>query len=223
VKQKALLRDRLYDSIKERILTGVYQAGERLMLDELAETFGVSKTPVKEALHALRDEGLLDIIPRTGYFVSHITVRDVQEIFQMRLILEGAAAELAAQHITEQELRGLEQMHIGYVPGDIESYWEYLRENHEFHRRVAVATRNRWLADAVARLLDQMQRLLLLRLDLTESADGMVEEHRQLVAALRKRDPMLARKTMVDAIENARKVVFAAITQRAALPLRLPD
>ena len=189
-------------------------------MDHLAEKYQVSKTPIREALHALQHEGLVDIIPRVGYFVSQMTIKDVQDIFELRLIIESASAEMAARNITDEEVTYLENMHTSYVSGDIDSYWEYLEENREFHYRVALATRNKWLAEVVGRLLDQMQRLLFLRLDLRDCADEMVEEHRQLVAALRKRDGALAKKAMTDSIENARKAVLEAIMQGARLPIQ---
>ena len=190
-------------------------------MDRLAEKYQVSKTPIREALNALQHEGLVEIIPRVGYFISQMTIKDVQDIFDLRLIIEGASAERAAQNITEEELLYLEKMHSSYVSGDIDSYWQYLEENREFHRKVALATRNKQLADVVGRLLDQMQRLIFLRLDLRDCTDEMVKEHRQLVVALRKRDGALAKEVMMKSIENARKAVLEAIMQGARLPIQL--
>ena len=215
-----LLREQVYQELKADILAGLYGVGERLSVDELARKHKVSKTPVKEALNALQREDLVHIIPRVGYFVSQLTVKDIQDIFELRLIVEAASAEMAAETITEEELLHLENMHGGYVSGDHDSYRQYLQENREFHWRVARATRNRWLAEVVGRLLDQMQRLLLLRLDLRNSADEMVREHRQLVAALRSRDGALAKKCMVDAIGNARQAVLEAIMNGARCPIQ---
>ena len=215
-----LLRDQIYQELKADILAGLYGVGERLSVDELAKKHEVSKTPVKEALTALQKEELVEIIPRVGYFISQLTVKDIRDIFELRLIVEAASAEMAARSILEEELRYLENMHDNYVSGDTDGYWQYLQANREFHCRVALATRNKWLAEVVGRLLDQMQRLLFLRLDLRNSADEMVEEHRQLVAALRKRDAVLARTAMVDAIENARQSVLEAIMRGATCPIQ---
>ena len=215
-----LLREQVYQELKADILAGLYGVGERLSVDELARKHKVSKTPVKEALNALQREDLVHIIPRVGYFVSQLTVKDIQDIFELRLIVEAASAEMAAQTITEEELLHLENMHGGYVSGDHDSYEQYLQENREFHCRVARATRNKWLAEVVGRLLDQMQRLLLLRLDLRDCADEMVGEHRQLVAALRSGDGALAKKRMVDAIGNARQAVLEAIMNGARCPIQ---
>ena len=217
------LRDRAYHEIKSDIITGVHGSGERLSLDRLADRYQVSKTPVRDALNALQQEGYVEIIPRGGCVISHITVKDVQDVFDLRLILEGASAELAAQHITYEELLNLEGMHSSYSSGDAESYWEYLKENREFHCVVARATRNKQLAGEVERLLEQIQRLIYLRLDLRDSADEMVQEHCQLVATLRSRDRHLARKVMVASIQTARAAVLEAIMLGARLPIQLSE
>lgn len=215
------LKEQVYRQIKNDIITGILEPGQQLAVDALANKYQVSKTPVREALSTLQQEGLVEIVARVGYFVSQVTVKDIQDIFALRLIIEGASAEMAAQSITEEELLYLEGMHCTYVSGDIDSYRQFLKENREFHCTVALATRNKWLAEEVGRLLDQMQRLLFLRLDLRDRADEMVEEHRQLVAALRRRDGALARKTMMDAIENAREAVLEAIMHGVRLPIQL--
>jgi DNA-binding GntR family transcriptional regulator len=218
-----LLTEQIYKKIKEDILTGVYGFGEQLSVSELAEKYGVSATPVRAALNALQRENLVEVLPRVGCFVSPLSVKDVQDIFQLRAIIEGAAAEMAAQCITDEEVAYLENMPSSYIPGDVDSYWQYLGENREFHYRVALATGNRWLAEQVGRLLDQMQRLLFLRLDLHDCADEMAEGHRQLVAALKERDGALAKQVTVDAIENARKAVLEAILSGARLPIQLSE
>jgi DNA-binding GntR family transcriptional regulator len=216
-----LLTERVYKEIKDGILTGVYSFGERLSVSELAGEFGASATPVRAALSLLEREDLVETIPRVGCFVTHLTIKDVHDIFQLRTIVEGAAAEMAAQSITDEEIAYLENMHSHYVSGDADSYRQYLADNHDFHYRIALATRNRWLAEAVSRLLEQMQRLLFLRLDLHEDADEMVEEHRQVVAALKKRDSALAKQMTVEAIENARKAVLEAIWNGTELTVQI--
>lgn len=215
-----LLRDQIYQKIKDDILTGIHGPGKQLSINELAEEYQASATPVREALNVLQREDLVEIIPRVGYFVSQMTIKDVQDIFELRLIIESASAEMAARNITDEEITYLENMHHSYIWGDADSYWQYLEENREFHCRVAVATRNKWLAEVVGKLLDQIQRLLFLRLDLRDWADEMVEEHRQLVAALKKRDGALAKRAMTEAIENARKAVVQAIVQGTRLPIQ---
>lgn len=213
-----LLREKIYQDLKNDILSGVLPTGETLLVDRLAEKYQTSKMPVREALRLLQHELLVEIVPRIGCYVSHLSLQDVGALFEFRLVVESAAARLAAQRITEEELAHLEHMNSTYRPGDTDSYWEYLRSNREFHYRVALATGNRWLARSVGSLLDQMQRLFFLRLDVRDAAEEMVAEHRRLVAALRARDSALAEKAMVEAIENARQAVIGAIMGGARLP-----
>jgi len=214
-----LVRERVYHSIKNDILCGTHRMGQRLSLHDLAQQYHVSKTPIKEALRALQHEGLVEIIPRVGYFVSYMTVEDVRNLFQLRLILEGASAELAAKSITEQELLELEKIPCSWVTGDIDSYVQYLQDNREFHVRVALATQNQDLADLIGSLLDRMQALLLWELELRNRPEEFADEHRQLVAALRKRDCALARQVMEEAIEKTREALLEAVMSGARLPL----
>jgi DNA-binding GntR family transcriptional regulator len=215
-----LQRQKAYHRIKREILTGAFQAGAKLAVADLARKLDMGKTPIREALHLLQDQGFVEIIPRAGCFVSVWTVEDVQDIFQLRCIVEGATAELAAQNITEEELRELEEvLGTSYVAGDTETYLQHLKENREFHHRVAVASRNKRLASLVHNLHEQMQALLFLQLDFGTSAVQLMREHEQLVEALRQRDPALARQVMVASIENAREAVLEAILNRGRLPI----
>jgi DNA-binding GntR family transcriptional regulator len=214
-----LVRQRVYAAIKNDILSGVYRMGAKLSVQDLASQHGVSKTPVREALSALQHEGLVDILPRVGYFVSHMSVEEVQNLFQVRLILEGASAELAAKNITRQELLDLEEIPCTWTIGDLDSYLQYLRDNREFHLKIAAATRNQHLADLVAGMLDKMQGLLLWELEVRNQPEEFAGEHRQLLMALKERNGIMARKAMELAITEARQALLAAVMDSAQLPI----
>lgn len=218
-----LVREQVYRAIKNDILSRTYRMGERLSPNDLAEKHRTSKTPIKEALRMLEHEGLVEAIPRVGYFVSHMTLQDVQDLFQLRLILEGASAELAAQHITAQELQELEGIPCCWVTGDLETYHQYLKDNRAFHVKVAQATRNQELAELVGSVLDRMHSLLLWELELRNRPEEFAEEHHDLVEALVKRDGALARKVMEAAIEKARDALWAAVVSGARLPVLSED
>jgi GntR family transcriptional regulator, rspAB operon transcriptional repressor len=205
------LHERVYQKIKSDILLGLYHPGEKLDVNGLASQYGVSRTPVRDALHVLQREGLVEILPRVGYFTSRITIKDIEDVFQLRLIVETSSAELAAARISGEELAHLERLGGRYVAGDIQSYREFLAENREFHQRVALASGNRLLAQVVDGLLNQMQRMLVLRLDLRDNADEMLAEHRRLLSALRARDSAAARELMTDALRNAQDAVMQSI------------
>src|SRR5918999_630461 len=134
------LARRAYESLKQDILTCLLRPGTQIFEGELAARYGTSKTPVREALNLLGQEGLVQVLPRRGYLVAPITLRDVQEVFQLRLLLETAAAELAAEHITEEGLRQLRALvAVRYTYRDRASYARFLRANRDFHIAVAQA------------------------------------------------------------------------------------
>jgi DNA-binding GntR family transcriptional regulator len=218
-----LVRERVYKAIKNDILSRTYRMGQRLSPNDLAEQYRASKTPVKEALRRLEHEGLVEAIPRVGYFVWHMTLEDVQDLFELRLILEGASAELAAQHITEQELQDLQEIPCCWQAGDLDSYHQYLKDNRTFHVKVARATRNQELAALVASVLERMHSLLLWELELRNRPEEFEQEHHDLTDALAKRDGALARQVMEDAIVKAREALLAAVMNGARLPVLSED
>lgn len=209
------LRDTAYAALKHEIMAGTLLPGAQLFPGELADNLAMSRTPVRDALNALQQEGLVEILPRRGYFVSRVTIRDVEEVFDLRLILETASAERAAARISEGEIERLATLSRRFVAGDVDSYKAYLRENEEFHLAVATATGNRLLRESLARVFDQMQRFLILRLELSQDADDMLAEHHLLLDAFRDRDGARAAEAMGVAIEHARDAVLESIFRHA--------
>jgi DNA-binding GntR family transcriptional regulator len=206
------LARRAYDALKQDILVCELAPGAQIFEGELAARYGTSKTPVREALNLLGQEGLVQVLPRRGYLVAPVTLRDVPEVFQLRLLLESAAAELAAEHITEEGLRQLKALvGVRYTYRDRASYARFLRANREFHVAVAEASGNGRLAAFVAKLLEDMERILHLGLDLRDSADEMATEHQELVDALLKGDADLAGRVVTEQLQNSRKRVLEAL------------
>lgn len=171
------LRTHVYKLTKQDILMGVYGLGEQLSVEQLAERYKVSKTPVSNALHMLQVEGLVEIVPRIGYFTARFTTKNVQDMFEIRLILETASARLAAKRITDYELLFLERLRSFYTPGDQSTYTSWLQYNREFHCGIAASSRNADLTQMIGHLLDRMQRALWVRLDLPLYPDGDGQGH----------------------------------------------
>jgi DNA-binding GntR family transcriptional regulator len=214
------LAERAYQTLKDAIITGTLRPGELIVERELAHRYQMGKTPIREGLHALQQEGLVEAIPRAGYMVSAITTRDVQELFEVRSILETAAAGLAATSASEEELQRLqESADFKYTHGDWTSYKAFLNANTEFHFKVAQASGNERLAQIVLRLVENLERLFHLELDLRDSAEEMVAEHKALVAALIERDPQKARQVMADQIRASRDRALEAIVSQGAGPV----
>jgi DNA-binding GntR family transcriptional regulator len=216
----SLLRDKVYDELRRQILRGVYRPGEQLSIHQLAARHRVSASPIREALTALQRDGLVDILPRVGCFVSQVTLKDITETFELRLILEAAAAELAAVRITEEEILRLEKLQSGYVHDDRESYLKYLKDNREFHYRVARASGNARLAEMVGELLDHMQRMVFVGIGSLTYHEKILDAHPRLIEALHRHDPEQARTAMVEGVESTRSAVLEQLVAQADLPLR---
>lgn len=210
---------RVYAQLKREILTCELPPGSSLYEGQLAERLAVSKTPVRDALGMLAHEGFVTVQPRQGYRVADITLSDVQEVFQMRLLLEPAAAELAAERATAEQLKRLQNLaEESYVYGDVPTYEEFVVKNREFHVLLAEASGNGRLAAALRNLLEEMQRLFLFGLDIRDSAQEQIHEHRELVDALLKGNHHMARDIATRQIETSRKRVLEALLTEVDSP-----
>lgn len=188
------LADGVYEVMRERILTGMLPAGERLLEPLLAAELGVSRTPVREALRRLEQEGLVRRNPRDlGRYVLGLSADEVREIIGIRSVLEGYAARLAAQRITDEELSSLRALHeaaskvIGRA--DVARLVEL---NTSFHDGIIAASR----APRCAALIEALRGWILrYRLEFLRSDDlrrQSFSEHRDILSALGRRDPELA-------------------------------
>jgi DNA-binding GntR family transcriptional regulator len=215
---RSTLVDSAYATLKRRIITCEIEPGLRITEAQLVEGMGIGKTPVREALARLAQEGLVRSIPHHGYEVSSITLRDVQELFGLRLIVEPAAVQLAAGHVDATHLRRLDELcQAGYDLGDRESASRFLRANHEFHATVAQASGNQRLVDVVVRVLDESERLFHLGLMLRNRTHEMAHEHRSLVDALVAGDGESARRIVVEQIVAAERMVVNALLSSPAV------
>lgn len=202
----------IYASLRRQVITGQYRPGQRLVEGELARSWGVSKSPLREALKALQHEGLVEAIPRRGYVVTPITVKQVQDLFDLRFVLEREAAARAARSATPEQLEEIQRL-VGtpYVVGDLESQSRFLAQNKAFHLAVARVTGNQRLVAVLERLLDELERLFHLGLDVKDRAQDMVREHEELIAAIRARDIAAVARVIEAQIENSRQMVLGGI------------
>jgi DNA-binding GntR family transcriptional regulator len=194
-------KERIYAALRQDILALVLRPGAVLVETALSRRFAASKTPVREALALLQQDGLLEAMPRRGYLVTAVSVDDVHELFELRMALESAAAELAAQRITPEEIEHLESLTL---PADAASRRRGLRStldrNRAFHVAIARASRNERLARLVGRTIDEMTRLVAM--------GHQIGEHRQITAALRTGDAQRARAAIIDHIAMTKERVL---------------
>lgn len=192
---KNSLKQEVYDGIRRDILNGTFVPGDLLRERELAAKYGVSKTPVREALSLLEQDELLRAIPRAGYMVTQLTLRDLQEVHQLRLTLEAMAARLAAQRITDEELEELERLTSTSDPEEARLF------NRRFHSIVAQASGNSRLAKMIEQLLDDTDRWAALEVaGLTPAV--LLIGHQAELEALRTRNPDTAEAAMREHVER---------------------
>ncbi|MDP3937358.1 MAG: GntR family transcriptional regulator [Deltaproteobacteria bacterium] len=194
VEKHQTLRERVVESIREAIVRGNLKAGERLAESDVAQRFGISRTPVREAFRQLESEGFLVVAPRRGATVSPVTDRDVFEFYTIKGILEGYAARVAAERLTDREIRRMEELNNQLEEyadrGDVRAC---LRVHNEFHEMFLRACGNEKLFKLVQSLVHQFQRFRL-SLSVTGKLKKSIEQHRAIVKAFEARDADLAER-----------------------------
>ena len=185
----ASLANQAYQRLHQEILTCGLAPGQIVSERELARRYEVSKTPMREALAQTCHDGLMRRLPGRGYMVSPITIRDIRELFDLRLILERTAVERAAQDSASDLIASLKDMaEVKYDLDEPESHISFLKTNRAFHLALAEATNNRRLVALLRDLFNEMERLFHLGLRLRDSSEEMRREHQELVAALENGD-----------------------------------
>ena len=207
-----LLTDRAYERIRHEIITCAIAPGTEISEPQLCAPFDLGKAPVRMALIRLAHDGLVRAFPRRGYMVMPVTVKDIHDIFELRLMLEPAAARMAAGKVDTQRLRTLDDVcRAGYQSDDARSITRFLDANNAFRVAIAQATGNARLAAMIAQLLDQMTRLLHLGLGLRNRSHEMQRENRALLKALAQGDGETAERISREQLESSRNMVLSAI------------
>ena len=205
-----LFSDLAYERIKEMIITAKLPPGALLTEGELASQLGMGRMPVREAMQRLAQDDLVMIVPRKGSFVLPIQVEDLQKIFELRVTLECLSCQLAAERITDEELKKLEAMFENVDSLD-EGSEEHVRIDRAFHRAIVAATRNEYLQRAVERTLNLAIRLLYVSGSRMAKVGEIAEEYRRVLDALRRRDGKAAAEAMRAHIEEFRTKVRNAV------------
>ncbi|MBE3134583.1 MAG: GntR family transcriptional regulator [Acidobacteria bacterium] len=206
------LPDRIYATLKHRILTCVMRPGERIVEKTLCAEMQVSRTPLREALNRLALEGLVLLMPFRGYIAAPLSLDGFRELCEVRRILEAESAALAARRATPEALAKLNSMaDLHYSKGDLASYEGYLRANCAFHLALAQATGNTLLTTMVMTSLDQHQRPLYLGLGGGVDAAASAAEHREVVDAVATKNASRARTLMINHITHGEKRIISAL------------
>lgn len=203
------------ERLRQRIFSHELQPGTWVDEQALADHYGISRTPLREALKVLASEGLVTLKPRRGCYVTEISDRDLDEIFTVMALLEGECAREAATRASDQELETLKKIHARLEraarDGDIEGYFD---ANQAFHRSLLDIADNHWLQHVI----EDLRKVIKLSRHHSLFSEGRLEqsltEHGSLLAALVERDPLLAEQRMREHIGSGRAALARIATSR---------
>lgn len=209
------LREVVAETLREAIVNGMLKPGERLMEIQLAEELGVSRTPVREAIRKLELEGFVVMIPRRGTYVADLSIKDINEVFEIRTALDVLAAGLAVERITEDELEQLERLlvEIGELIEEDDAD-KIVESDSQFHDILYRASRNDRLVGIINNLREQFTRFRSISIQYPGRMQKSVEEHRRLVEAIASRDTDLAQQLAREHMENSEQTLLQDLNER---------
>lgn len=202
--------ERAYRSIKAGIVRGRYPPGSPLSEVALAAEHGMSRTPIREGLSRLWTERYLERVAGHGYFVARVTVQTIHDTFDVRRLLEGAAAARAATHATCQDISGLRRLATFPTDGD---YRQAEAANARFHLAIAVAARNQLASELIERCLAQVDRFMSLGVSFGRFQAEATTDHVAIVQAIEAHEPDRARARMEEHLDRGSRSMKEALLE----------
>ena len=204
------MRGRVFQKIREDILTGVYKEHDELREVSIGEELGVSRTPVREALRQLELEGLVTIVPNKGAYVTGITPQDVHDIYKIRSLLEGLCARWATEHITGRQIEELEEIillsEFHLRKKSAEQAEQVSELDGKFHKVLYEASNSRILEHVLSDFHKYVQMARMMSVGAKDRAERSIEEHRDILKAIKDKDPdkaeWLANQHIMKVMEN---------------------
>lgn len=201
------LRGKVYDQIRDDILNGVYQEHEELKEATLGEKLGVSRTPVREALRQLELEGLVEIIPNKGARVTGITAKDIEDIYQIRYLLEGLSARWATQHVTQQQLEDMEEvLYMTEFHRNRGNYAQVYQLDSQFHELMYEASGSKLLNRILSDFHMYVMRVRRTSLASEQRSKNSTQQHRAILDAIRAKDADLAEKCAHEHVTSSSRI-----------------
>ena len=186
------LREKIVETIRSAIVNGQLASGTRVAEPDLADKFGISRTPIREAFRQLESEGFITVIPRKGAIVASLSPKDVADFYDLKAVLEGYAARTAAKKLTQKDIERMEsvnrQMEAAAAKKDVR---KVLSLHNEFHDIFVGLCGNEKLHSIVQHLVMQFQRFRLI-MAMSGRVEGIIQQHREIIDAFRKQDSALA-------------------------------
>jgi len=206
VGDKSSLRERVFKSIREAILKGEYKAGDVLRETIIAKELNVSRTPVREAIRQLELEGLVYSIPNKETVVSGVSEEDVHDIFLIRSRLEGVAAKKAAECITQEEIKEIEEVleltRFYAQKGDVTRIGEL---DHRFHDLIYIAAKSKIMKQVLSDFHTYVQKTRIASIGVPGRIEGLLKEHTAIFEAIKAQNGKEAEKLMNQHIRKVSK------------------
>ena len=197
------LRDVVFKTLRQAILKGELEPGERLMEIQLAERLGVSRTPIREAIRKLELEGLVLMIPRKGAEVAKISETNLRDVLEVRRSLEELAIDLACQRMTEEELSELKKTEERFAKAiQTGEVMEIAQTDESYHEIIYNSTKNQKLVQILNNLREQMYRYRLEYIKDEDKRQILLVEHEEILKAIKYRHVAEAKETMRAHIDN---------------------
>jgi DNA-binding GntR family transcriptional regulator len=202
-------KDKIYSSIRTEIISHRLRPGQPISEDELAKTYGVSRTPIREILRRLEQEDLVKIIPNKGIFVYELTNHDIEEVLEIRMILETAAARTAAMKIQDTQIKDLNEieslMKKAIKAKDSVLSFEADEKLHDF---ILLTAGNMRVRKILHTLMGQILRIRFISGHKPGRILTTVEEHREIIKAIKQKDPEEAEEKMRIHLLNTRELLL---------------
>lgn len=209
------LRDVVFRTLRQEILTGELKPGERLMEIHLANRLGVSRTPIREAIRILELEGLVTMTPRRGAEVANITEKNLRDVLEVRRVLDALAASLACDRITDEEKEQLRAACDTFAKAtETKNVTTIARADVALHDIIIKAAGNERLAQIVGNLSEQMYRYRFEYIKDVSKHQSLIEEHRIIYESIIKQDKETAAKAVKMHIDNQEKSIINQIYQQ---------
>ncbi len=203
--------DQVYREIKAAIISQDIKPGDTLQERTIADTLGVSRTPVREALKKLEFEGWVETIPWKGVVVKEIDRQDILEVFQCRCANESFVGILIAESITDEQIEALEGFYKKMEELSTQNKQEFINEDRKFHMYMAQLTNNSRLIQFLDHLSDQMLRFGIRAVDNEFRKKETLEEHQAILQALKNRSVDETRRAIEEHIKNSEEVLIRLV------------
>jgi DNA-binding GntR family transcriptional regulator len=216
------LSDEASAYVRGLIMSGELRPGTSVRPETIGEALGISTTPAREALQALRVEGFLDLVPRRGFLVAPLTGKDIRDLFQVQALIGGELAARAAANASEAQIDELDALHHELIAAARRHNHELLEEkNHDFHRQINLMADSRKIIWALSLITRYVPRQFYS--SISGWPQATVEDHGRLLEGIRAKDPEVTRTAMTEHIAHAGELLAAHFDERVAAAQETDD